>query len=332
MKKVFVAIICLALLISLCSCDVIKGVLSSGDNEIPVDIVESQQNENGDDSSKEELIDTGIDTSNEAVLRLEDRISALQAEQAQLKDKLEAGGERQKEYFDTLVLSIINEIDATEELIEEYELIGIGADDIKASLIAKENELNEQIEAAFTYVADIQSDQAAIEAEYEKAKAAEDQANKDIAALLAQRAKEQAQNNSGSYKPVYGGKLIWPVSGYSRISSPFGPRTLWGKYDYHLGIDIPAPSGTSVNAAAAGEVVIAGYSYNYGYYVVIDHGDGYATLYAHNRQLLVSAGQIVSQGQKIAEIGMSGSASGNYLHFEVRINGQVQNPQLYTAP
>ena len=208
-------------------------------------------------------------------------------------------------------------------------------EETKDSLVAKEADLKEQIEDTLDYIEQLQSDQVALEAEYEKAKAAEDQANKDIAALLAQRAKEQAaanKNNSTEYRPVFGGKFIWPVPGYSRISSPFGPRTLWGRYDYHLGIDIPAPSGTNIYASAAGEVLIATYHYSYGYYCLIDHGDGFATLYAHNSQLLVSAGQIVEQGQHIAEMGTTGSSSGNHLHFEVRVNGQVQDPQNYVSP
>ncbi len=208
-------------------------------------------------------------------------------------------------------------------------------EETKTSLINKEADLKKQIDNTLAYIEKLQSDQVALEAEYKKAKAAEDKANKDIAALLAQRAKEQAaanKNNSTEYRPVFGGKFIWPVPGYSRISSPFGPRTLWGRYDYHLGIDIPAPSGTNIYASAAGEVLIATYHYSYGYYCLIDHGDGYATLYAHNSQLLVSAGQIVKQGQHIAEMGTTGSSSGNHLHFEVRVNGQVQNPQNYVSP
>ena len=208
-------------------------------------------------------------------------------------------------------------------------------EETKTSLVNKEADLKKQIDNTLAYIEKLQSDQVALEAEYKKAKAAEDQANKDIAALLAQRAKEQAaanKNNSTEYRPVFGGKFIWPVPGYARISSPYGPRTLWGRYDFHLGIDIPAPSGTNIYASAAGEVLIATYHYSYGYYCLIDHGDGFATLYAHNSQLLVSAGQIVEQGQHIAEMGTTGSSSGNHLHFEVRVNGSTVNPQNYVSP
>lgn len=235
----------------------------------------------------------------------------------------------------SLMQDLQDSLEALEEEKYVLEETKKSQEDTKESLVNKEADLKKQIEDTLAYIEKLQSDQVALEAEYEKAKAAEDQANKDIAALLAQRAREQAaanKNNSTEYRPVFGGKFIWPVPGYSRISSPFGPRTLWGRYDYHLGIDIPAPSGTNIYASAAGEVLIATYHYSYGYYCLIDHGDGFATLYAHNSQLLVSAGQIVEQGQHIAEMGTTGSSSGNHLHFEVRVNGQVQDPQNYVSP
>ena len=240
--------------------------------------------------------------------------------------------------------SLMQELQDSMKQLEEEKYVLVetqkAQEQTKASLVQKEKDLKQQITDTEAYIAELQKDQEALIAEYEKAKKAEDQANADIAALLAQRAKEQAaanNNNSTEYRPVFGGKFIWPVPGYSRISSPFGPRTLWGRYDYHLGIDIPAPSGTNIYAAAAGEVLISTWHYSYGYYCLIDHGDGFATLYAHNSQLLVSAGQIVEQGQHIAEmgttgVGMTGSASGHHLHFEVRVNGKVTDPQQYVSP
>lgn len=235
--------------------------------------------------------------------------------------------------------SLMKDLQDSMELLEqeEYDLKQTkkSLEDTEESLKQKEKDLEKQIADTEAYIAELQKDQVALEAEFEKAKKAEEEANANIAALLAQRAKEQAaanRNNSTEYRPVFGGKFIWPVPGYSRISSPFGPRTLWGRYDYHLGIDIPAPSGTNIYAAAAGEVLISAWHYSYGYYCLIDHGDGYATLYAHNSQLLVSAGQIVEQGQHIAEMGTTGSSSGNHLHFEVRVNGKVTDPQQYVSP
>ena len=239
------------------------------------------------------------------------------------------------DYDRSLMEDLQTALDTLEEEKYTLEETQKSLEDTEASLIQKEADLEQQIKDTEAYIAQLQADQVALEAEYEKAKAAEDQANKDIAALLAQRAREQAaanKNNSTEYRPVFGGKFIWPVPGYSTISSPYGWRTLWGRSDFHLGIDIPAPSGTNIYASAAGEVLTATYHYSYGYYILIDHGDGYATLYAHNSQLLVSPGQIVEQGQHIAEMGTTGSSSGNHLHFEIRINGETTDPQQFVSP
>ena len=99
-------------------------------------------------------------------------------------------------------------------------------------------------------------------------------------------------------------------------------------YPGHTGIDIAGqPSGTPVYAAAGGTVTLAEETYTgYGKYLIIDHGDGFETLYAHNSKLLVSVGDIVSQGGTIAETGASGNATGTQLHFEVRRNGKILDP------
>ncbi|HOQ16324.1 MAG: peptidoglycan DD-metalloendopeptidase family protein [Epulopiscium sp.] len=128
-----------------------------------------------------------------------------------------------------------------------------------------------------------------------------------------------------------GGALEWPVPGYYSLSSGYGERTdpIYGGAEFHKGIDIPAPRGVSVVAAADGEVISAGYINGYGYTVIIDHGSGITTLYGHNSQLLVSTGQIVSRGEAIAKVGSTGNSTGNHCHFEVRIKGAHVNPLQY---
>ena len=115
----------------------------------------------------------------------------------------------------------------------------------------------------------------------------------------------------------------WPVRG--RISSPYGPR--WGRM--HHGIDIAVNTGTEVRAAAAGRVSFAGWNGDYGYLVVINHGDGVETRYAHNSRLLVSAGQYVTRGQVIARSGNTGNSTGPHVHFEIRFRGKSVNPLNY---
>lgn len=126
------------------------------------------------------------------------------------------------------------------------------------------------------------------------------------------------------------GRFIWPVPSCRMISSPFGYR--WGSF--HKGIDISGNGvyGKDIIAADGGtvaEVNTSGWGAGYGKYVIIDHGGGYRTMYAHCSSVLVSAGQKVSQGQLIAKVGQSGDATGPHLHFEVRINGTSVNPVTY---
>jgi murein DD-endopeptidase MepM/ murein hydrolase activator NlpD len=132
--------------------------------------------------------------------------------------------------------------------------------------------------------------------------------------------------------------LLWPVETRT-ISSAWGPRmrtkTVRVKNQRkkrirykgrHRGIDLAAPTGTAVFAALDGQVVMAGKHKQYGNYVVVDHGNGVATLYAHHKLNLVHEGDIVRRGQKIAEVGRTGNATGPHLHFELKVDGVQRNP------
>ncbi|NLZ38970.1 MAG: peptidoglycan DD-metalloendopeptidase family protein [Firmicutes bacterium] len=118
------------------------------------------------------------------------------------------------------------------------------------------------------------------------------------------------------------GRFIWPLASGGTITSHFGPR--WGRM--HYGVDIAAAAGTSVRAADGGVVKISSYQGSYGNLVVIDHGNGYSTYYAHNSRLLVNSGERVVQGQTIALVGSTGNSTGNHVHFEIRKNGTPVNP------
>jgi murein DD-endopeptidase MepM/ murein hydrolase activator NlpD len=122
------------------------------------------------------------------------------------------------------------------------------------------------------------------------------------------------------------GELLWPTDG--RAGSGFGYRThpIFGSRRLHTGIDIGGPTGQPIIAAADGLVVSAGWRGGYGMAVVIDHGGGLATLYAHQSRLTVSEGTVVGAGQKIGEIGSTGQSTGPHLHFEVRVNGSPRDP------
>ncbi|WP_418233353.1 M23 family metallopeptidase [Brachyspira pilosicoli] len=123
----------------------------------------------------------------------------------------------------------------------------------------------------------------------------------------------------------------WPVAGGGRISSGFGARLspFTQEKSYHYGVDIAGPYGTPILAAADGKVVFAGWKNGYGWFVLIEHANGYQTGYGHNSELLVHGGQQVKRGQKIAMIGNTGRTTGIHCHFEVRISGDHKNPMPY---
>lgn len=123
------------------------------------------------------------------------------------------------------------------------------------------------------------------------------------------------------------GTYIWPISG--RINSYFGYRTIFGGRSYHSGLDIDGYHGQTIVASDGGKVTYAGWKSGYGYIVIISHGSGVETYYAHCSSLLVSAGTEVYQGQAIARVGSTGRSTGDHCHFEIRINGTAVNPLSY---
>jgi murein DD-endopeptidase MepM/ murein hydrolase activator NlpD len=122
---------------------------------------------------------------------------------------------------------------------------------------------------------------------------------------------------------ISGAGLIWPCSG--PVTSPFGMR--WGRM--HQGIDIGCGYGTPIHAAKAGTVIFAGQMSGYGNVIIVDHGGGFSTLYAHQSRLGASDGQSVSQGEVIGYVGSTGHSTGPHLHFETRVDGNPQNPRNY---
>ncbi|MBE7031327.1 MAG: hypothetical protein E7409_07925 [Ruminococcaceae bacterium] len=193
-----------------------------------------------------------------------------------------------------------------------------------ATLLAQSNEkkktLNAKRAESQSIIDALQADVNKFQKEYEKAKQQEAAARAEIAGLT-----------RGSNTKFVGGKFMWPSNASTTITSPYGMRfhpTLKVN-KLHTGIDIGAGHGTAILAANDGKVIKAGWGGGYGNYIVIDHGGGYSTLYAHASSLSVSAGQQVKRGQTIGKVGSTGFSTGPHLHFEVLINGQCTNPIPY---
>mgnify|MGYP000483091234 CR=1 FL=1 len=213
---------------------------------------------------------------------------------------------------------------------------------VKELMSSKQKELtsyNSQIGAAQSsidqYNADIKAQEehmARVEAEIRRK---EEEARKAEEARRAEEAKKN-QSSAGGDSTVKKGNtnFIWPCPASGRISSAFGDRSspTEGASTNHKGIDIPAPSGSSIVAAADGKVVISTYSYSAGNYIMIDHGGGLTTVYMHCSQLLVKEGETVKQGQTIAKVGSTGYSTGPHLHFGVRSGGSYVNPSGYVSP
>lgn len=148
----------------------------------------------------------------------------------------------------------------------------------------------------------------------------------EIRAAYASASRGTGSISGSTGSGAHSGTLGYPTS-YRTISAGY-PNYSSGRY--HGGVDFPCPTGTSVCAAASGTVIVAkNLNYSYGHYLIIDHGNGLSTLYAHNSKLLVGVGDHVSKGQVIARSGSTGNSTGPHCHFEVRVNGTRVNPLNY---
>ena len=220
--------------------------------------------------------------------------------------------------------------------------------DIKNQIIIIENQLEQEkaelVLLKETEIAQKENIEALIE---EKTKELEDinsrinTSNAELKKLQEEQKKQEAEILAierailarGNSNRILSGGLIWPCPSSKRITSGFGKRKspTKGASSNHQGIDISATTGSTVIAAAAGEVVISTYSYSAGNYIMINHGSGVFTIYMHLSKKIADVGQEVSQGQKIGEVGSTGYATGPHLHFGIRKNGSYVNPLTFVG-
>lgn len=216
---------------------------------------------------------------------------------------------------------IILEREELEVMRKEQEVIFLQQQDAKLTKEKQEAEIDRLIAEIAAQEAELKALQSQLESAASAMDAEIRKKEQELEALLA------AQNTV-----IYSESgFMWPLPAYSTLSSLFGNRIhpITGNPNNHTGIDVPAPSGTPILSAKSGIVLTSEWHYSYGNYVVVSHGNGQTTLYAHMVSRGVSEGDTVSQGQAVGYVGTTGSSTGNHLHYEIRINGTRVDPVNY---
>ncbi|MBQ9890624.1 MAG: peptidoglycan DD-metalloendopeptidase family protein [Firmicutes bacterium] len=288
----------------------------------------------------------------------QDKVTTVTAEldglQAKLNKQNEALMERLRTMYkngDVGTLSVLLGSSSMAELITNAEMVKrifaadadliAGIESQYNEVSAKKEELVDLKQTLETQKKDLDSAKATMASDQKALKNLKSSVDKNNAVLEAQidalnkeadklKAEIIKLQSSGKYT---GGTMCWPAQASSYITSPFGWRThpILKRPKFHTGIDIGAGKGTNILAANSGTVIAATKNDGYGYYVMIDHGGGIVTLYAHSSQLLVKRGDKVKRGQVIALVGSTGMSTGPHLHFEVRRNGEYQPPLNYVT-
>lgn len=343
-----------------------KARLEKEEKALKNDIANAQK-KIGNEQEKQKLLDAQIKSVEEQIYIYQEKIELVTAnivvKEGEITAKL-ADIEKNEELFaqrikamyisntSSSVLSTLLESKSFSQFINTTEILTRMSNSDQAlidNLDAEKKDLDKKKEALLAEQADLKKTKADFDAKnksldglYDQSKSAESAAKKNERALweLIEKNKKASEKvekeldaaiaaarNDGDAPQ---GQLLWPLPGKSRLTGTFGWRTLFGKPDNHTGIDIPAPAGTNILAAEAGEVIVAQKANSsYGWHIVINHNGGLVSLYGHMSRLDVSVGDKITRGQVIGGVGTTGNSTGNHLHFEIRLNNMRKDPFLY---
>ncbi|HVL64413.1 MAG TPA: peptidoglycan DD-metalloendopeptidase family protein [Actinomycetota bacterium] len=298
-------------------------------------------------------IQIAVNKLNGQIATVESEVRTVEAHIKATQKKIDAVEDRATEQAvmlykqgSTEVIDALLQSESLAELDEKAAMLGVAAQENTGALIrygrlkveiqeqnrillGKKEELSEKLRGRSKLLAEMEERKADLDDAYAQVQAevarlrdregdleqaAEDIRNEIIAAQAQRSVTSLGESNQG---------FIWPLNG--PVTSGYGPR--WGRM--HTGIDIDGYTGQPVVAAKGGSVILASSYSGYGNAVIVDHGGGIATLYAHFSGFAVGAGQSVKQGQVVGYVGCTGSCTGDHLHFEVRVNGSPVNPMSY---
>lgn len=220
-------------------------------------------------------------------------------------------------------MAIIDEMTRLKTEVEDakaqIEVYRAEQEEARGIALEKQGQLEVKLSAKQALAEELEKDIESYKKVYEEARRQEEQLKASL-----------TYSSSGS-EYMGTGEFCWPAPSYTRISSPYGWRNhpIYKTQKFHSGVDLAAPGGSNILAADDGKVISAGWNGGYGNCVVVDHGGGISTLYAHASRLCVSKGDVVTRGSVIAKVGTTGNSTGNHLHFEVLINGKTTNPMPY---
>ncbi|NLX76263.1 MAG: peptidoglycan DD-metalloendopeptidase family protein [Clostridiaceae bacterium] len=298
---------------------------------------------------KIQLIESAIDSLNEAIALAEEEYAQ---QEALLKQRLNVmykcsstvwkldellKSSNWNEFF--IRLRLMNQISEYDRML--LNSVNKKKQEIEELKAQRQYEMDNCVEQARQYALQIQElevSRSSIDAAIQKdLKSKEEYEKQEDELLKESRELEELIRNMQSQGDLeFGGKMVWPMPTNKKIASKYGNRLhpIYKVWKMHTGIDIGSKLNEKIVAAADGIVIYAGTRGGYGNCIIIDHGSGITTLYAHinNRGFLVQTGQRVKAGQAIAKAGKTGVATGPHLHFEVRKNGATQDPLKYVKP
>jgi murein DD-endopeptidase MepM/ murein hydrolase activator NlpD len=318
----------------------------------------------GTASQRRQRLEQEIDLLRASIAGKQQEIVIVKGEYEQRTDVLEARVDATYRagdwiYIDWLLSAtdlpdLLERTDYVTRVIEEDQSIAHGLDDARVKLEEAEQNLNRTLEEVAAKKAEVQAEERRLRGLHtsrdNKLKQQESvqgqkqvllvETKENIARLKAladaedrESARIAAELRRGSSRGSgkYAGTMAWPVPGYERVGSQFGMRMhpILHYVRMHAGIDVSAPSGAQLVSVGSGTVISAGRRGGYGNCVMIDHGDGLVSVYAHMKSIAVRVGQTVTTGASVGTVGSTGLSTGPHLHFEVRVNGNPVNPLDY---